>query len=83
MNYFDVRLIDNPKRRILLQVTREDAEWLIGIEVTEQGEPVAPNKHDERVRVIQKSAIRDRIPMGMNLHYGDLEPIGLDPMCGL
>ncbi len=69
-------VILNDGRSFRLQVEADLPNWLIGIEVKADGEEVKPRaKADIRKHVIDRSAIRATVPLTMNLHYGELEPV--------
>ncbi len=54
---------------VLVEVVSESDRFLVGYEVNRDGEL------DERLHLIEKSLIRRRTPMRMNLHYGWLEEV--------
>lgn len=58
----------------LLRVLGESEDFLRGVEVGIDGDPVSGKGFDERQRIIQKAAIRSRVAYRMDLHYGALVP---------
>lgn len=61
-------------RTVFLRDVRDGALGVAGIEVSEDGDEVAPRGCDERLRIISPELIVRRVPLRMNLHYGLLEP---------
>ena len=59
------------KRRfsIYLEISKETNLWLMGNELDKYGD----NK--DHIHLIDKSAITKRVPVDMNLHYGEFEQI--------
>lgn len=62
------------RRPLLLRVTAETVDFLVGIEVRSDGDEVVPRGADEREHIIDKTLIVRRQEMRMNRHYGELEP---------
>jgi hypothetical protein len=64
---------DRPRPSVLLEIASEGDKWLTGYEVNREGERIEPKGADERLHLIDKTTIARRVPMQMNLHYGELE----------
>ncbi len=69
MTYARINIKDGKgsKSTILLQITKETDVWLAGWKADKYGD------RTEHFHLIDKSAITNRTPMKMNLHYGWLE----------
>lgn len=61
--------------RFFLRLTYESERFVRGIEVTKDGDPIEPAGADERLRIIERGAIKKLTPMRMNNHYATLEVI--------
>lgn len=61
-------------RTVYLRNPNEGDLVLSGIEVNKEGDEISGKGFDDRLRVIDLSLIKSRIPMVMNNTYGELEP---------
>lgn len=59
--------------RFFLRLTYESERFVRGLEVTKDGDPIEPPNADERLRIIERGAIKKLTPMHMNNHYATLE----------
>ena len=62
-----------PARTVTIRVLSESAQFLSGLRVDKNGEPVGPVGVDEVREMIALEAITKRTPLRLNLHYGELE----------
>ena len=71
MDYCRLKLVDHAKNSftLTLETISENEKWLHGWEVRRDGE------RKERQHLIDKTTIVKRVPLKMNLHYGELELI--------
>lgn len=60
-------------RPFIIRVTNETERVIAGIEVDASGDEVVPPGHHNRLRIIERTAIRKIVAMRMNNHYGTLE----------
>lgn len=67
--------LNNGHKRFFLEVVSEDTSWLKGYEVDVDGERISGRDWDERLRLIDKGAIKASLPYALNLHYGELERV--------
>lgn len=72
-----IKLPENHRRTVRLKISTDSAKVLTGYEVTKEGEHVTKKTntgHAECFFVIAQGDIVKRVPLRMNLHYGELEP---------
>ena len=55
------------KSIVILTDIKEKSEWITGKELGKDGDS------KDCIHLIDRKAIRSRVPMVMNLHYGELE----------
>lgn len=68
---------DAPRARsVILRNPRVTDRFTTGIEVTSEGDEIAPAGADERLHVIDNALITMRRPMAMDLTYAQLRPVG-------
>jgi len=58
-------------RTVLLRITNETPAYLFGVEIKPNGDEI--KRGVETQHIIEKSAIKMRLPMIWNKHYGILE----------
>jgi hypothetical protein len=61
------------RKTFALRVTAETDRFLYGIEVDDAGDEIVPAGADERLRVVEKTAIVWRKPLRYSKTYGTLE----------
>lgn len=66
------------ERKLLLQVTTDSDDWLIGAVINREGSPVVKKGAAELAVLHKPNDIVHQEEMKMNLHYGELEPVASD-----
>lgn len=71
MKYLWITLHD--ATRFFIRVTGESERFVRGIEVDRSGEEIATHHVHQRLRIIEKTAIKKQVELRMNNHYAELE----------
>ena len=59
----------------MVRLVSESDDFVVVMVVNADGTDLVPKGADEQMWVIDRGAIQSRVPLQMNLHYGDLEPV--------
>lgn len=71
IQYIKIQTTDGA--RFILRVTGTNARFVRGVEVDRGGDEVVPSGAHNRLRIVERGAIKREIPMRMSNTYGWLE----------